>query len=414
MPDPVRPVLSVVIPALNEEGAIGDTLRRCLDARDRIAEAAGLSGVEVLVVSDGSSDRTEQIALGFPDVTVLAFERNRGYGAAIKTGWEHARGDLLGFLDADGTCDPEVFASLCRAARDGADVVLGSRLGQDSKMPPIRVVGNKLFAWMLGLLSDRVVQDTASGMRVVRRAALGDLYPLPDGLHFTPAMSARTLLEDKLSLVEVPMSYADRVGRSKLSVVSDGFRFLHVIIRAAAAFRPARLLLLAAGALGLLGLLVGTGPVVFYARHLRLEEWMIYRVLLGSLLGTAAACVACTAAVAERISSIAFARPLAERGVTGTLTRFLRSTRTAGWAALTLLALAIIATLPGLEQFAATGRVDMHWSRAVLASLLVTVGTMLLTSTLLLGLMDLISAQRGGRSGVQPPDRLRAAIAPSS
>lgn len=411
MPGPARPILSVVIPALDEEGAIGDTLRRCLDSRHRIAEAAGLAGVEWLVVSDGSSDRTEEIALAFPEVTVLAFERNRGYGAAIKTGWEHARGDLLGFLDADGTCDPDVFASLCRAASDGADVVLGSRLGKDSRMPPIRVLGNKLFAWMLGLLSHRVVQDTASGMRVVRRSALGHLYPLPDGLHFTPAMSARALLEDKLSLVEVPMPYADRVGRSKLSVLSDGLRFLNVIVRAAAAFHPARLLLLGAALLGLVALGVGALPVAFYARHLRLEEWMIYRVLLCSLLGTAAAGLVCTAVVAERISSVAFALPVAAGGVTGTLTRLLRSPRAAGWTAIVLMTVATFVTWPGLEQFAATGRVDMHWSRAVLASLLVTLGTMLPTSTLLLGLMDLISAQRDGQSGVRPPDRLRVATA---
>jgi glycosyltransferase involved in cell wall biosynthesis len=414
MPGPTQPVLSVVIPALNEEGAIGDTLRRCLDARARIADAAGLAGVELLVVSDGSSDRTEQIALAFPEVTVLAFERNRGYGAAIKTGWEHARGDLLGFLDADGTCDPDVFASLCRVAQGGADVVLGSRMGKDSRMPAIRVVGNKLFAWMLGLLSHRVVQDTASGMRVVRRAALSDLYPLPDGLHFTPAMSARALLEDKLSLVEVPMPYADRVGRSKLSVVRDGFRFLDVIVRAAAAFHPARLLLLAAGALGLVALLVGALPVVFYARHLRLEEWMIYRVLLCSLLGTAAFGLTCTAVVAERIASVAFMQPPAARGVTATLTRVVRSARAVRWVAVGLATLSIVVTWPGLEQYAATGHVDMHWSRAVLASLLVTLGAMLPTSTLLLGLMDLISAQRDGRSGVRPPDRLRVGTALTS
>jgi len=404
-----RSSLSIVIPALNEEGAIGDTLRRCLAARDHIAAQAGLGAVEVLVVSDGSSDRTEAIALGFPEVTVLTFERNRGYGAAIKTGWEHARGDLLGFLDADGTCDPNVFIGLCKAVQDGADVALGSRMGEDSRMPAIRVVGNKLFAWMLGILSRRVVQDTASGMRVVRRSALGDLYPLPDGLHFTPAMSARALLEEKLTLVEVPMPYAERVGRSKLSVVRDGFRFLDVIVRAAACFHPARLLLLLAGTLGLGAALVGLMPFVFYARHWRLEEWMIYRVLVSSLLASASAGLVCTAIVAERISAVAFARPLATRGVTGLLTRWLSSPRLARFAALLLAILALFVTAPGLEQYAATGHVEMHWSRAILASLLLIVGVTLATSTFLLGLMDLISTQRAGGHGSRPPDRLRPA-----
>lgn len=177
-------------------------------------------------MSDGSTDRTESIACGFPEVAVLAFARNRGYGAAIKAGFEHARGDLLAFMDADGTCDPRVFASLCQVLdREKADVVLGSRMGPESSMPRIRSIGNTLFAWILGILSRRAIQDTASGMRVIRRSALRLLYPLPDGMHFTPAISARVLLEDELRLAEVPMAYAERRGESKLSVTRDGVRF---------------------------------------------------------------------------------------------------------------------------------------------------------------------------------------------
>jgi hypothetical protein len=408
------PSLSIVIPALNEEDAIGETLRRCLAARETIAAQAGLSQVEVLVVSDGSSDRTEEIALAFPDVTVLTFERNRGYGAAIKTGWAQARGDLLGFLDADGTCAPEVFIDLCRAVHAGADVVLGSRMGSDSRMPAIRVVGNKLFAWMLGLLSRRVVQDTASGMRVVRRSALPDLYPLPNGLHFTPAMSARALLEEKLVLVEVPMPYAERVGRSKLSVVRDGLRFLDVIVRAAACFHPARVLLLAAAVLGVGALATGFLPAVFYARNLRLEEWMIYRVLVSSLLASASAALACTAVVAERISGVAFGRPLARRGLTGLLTRWVRSARLSQLTALLLGLVAVGVCGPGIEEYVATGHVEMHWSRAILGSLLVTLGATLLASTFLLALMELISSQRSGGADVRPPDRLRPARHPQA
>src|SRR5262245_27786764 len=196
---------SIVSPALDEEGAIAATLRRCLDARAAIAEA-GVARVEILVVNDGSSDRTEEIARSFDEVTVLGFDQNRGYGAAIQSGFAHARGDLLAFLDADGTCDPLQFAPMCRAIDAApAGVVLGSRMGEGSEMPFVRALGNALFAWILGLLSRRRIRDTASGMRVLRRSALDHLTPLPDGLHFTPAMSARILMEDRLRLVELPM-----------------------------------------------------------------------------------------------------------------------------------------------------------------------------------------------------------------
>src|SRR5262249_47175396 len=120
-----------------------------------------------------------------------------------------------------------------------ADLALGGRMGATSQMPATRRVGNRLFALLLGFLSGQAVTDTASGMRVLRREALRDLYPLPDGLDFTPAMSARAVMQ-RLRLVEVPMSYAERVGESKLRVLKDGVRFLQAILEAVLFYRPSR------------------------------------------------------------------------------------------------------------------------------------------------------------------------------
>ena len=117
-----RQSLTIVIPALNEENAIGDTIFRCLAAQDSIMDAAGLFQVEIVVVSDGSTDRTAEIAKTFEDVKVVIFKKHRGYGAAIKEGWRQGSGDLLGFLDADGTCDPIYFGEMCRVAiQESAD-----------------------------------------------------------------------------------------------------------------------------------------------------------------------------------------------------------------------------------------------------------------------------------------------------
>ncbi len=399
--------LTIVIPALNEEQAIGETVSRCLDARARIIENSGVGGVEIIVVSDGSSDRTEEIARGFQEATVLAFDRNRGYGAAIQCGFAHGRGDLVAFLDADGTCDPLFFADLCRAIDEQeADVALGSRRGPESQMPWIRSLGNTLFAWMLGALSKHAVNDTASGMRVIRRACLPQLYPLPDGLHFTPAMSARILLEDKLRMVELPMAYAERVGRSKLHVVSDGLRFLTSIVRAATAYRPARPLLLVAGATGVLALAVGSGPTWMWLREGRIEEWMTYRTLLASLLVTTVAILVCAAIVAEHIAASAHDRPPATTGLTGALARlFTRRARRIGGAA--LLALAAAVAWPGILEYASTGHVEMHQSRAVLSSLLIVIAVMLGITTFLLNMLELIRSQRDRDPAVRPPDRIR-------
>ena len=398
--------LSIIIPALDEQAAIGEIIRRCLAARDGILAECGVDAIEIIVVSDGSTDATETIACGFADVKVLAFDMNRGYGAALKCGFEHAQGELLSFLDADGTCDPRDLARLVTAVdTDRADVVLGSRMGADSEMPGVRRIGNLLFAWILGLLSDRRLDDTASGMRVIRRDALSDLYPLPNGLHFTPAMSARALLEGRLTLTEVPVPYAERIGRSKLSVVKDGLRFLAAIVRAAMCYRPARPMLIAATILAVFALLIGAMPSGHWLRYGRLEEWMIYRILLASLLATLSAFTACIAIVADRVAETAHGRAIASGAIVTRLRKLSRSRM--GWvtaAASVLIAVALV--WQGILQYIMTGHVEMHWSRPVLASLLVMLAGMLVLTALLLEMMDLIVDQRVGGARTVPPDRV--------
>jgi glycosyltransferase involved in cell wall biosynthesis len=407
-PAPPPSVLSVVIPALNEEDAIGNTLTRCLEAREKMIANNVVADMEILVVSDGSTDRTEEIARSFPDVTVLSFELNRGYGAAIKCGFEHTHGDLVAFLDADGTCDPSFFAVLVKALRGGADLALGSRMGADSKMPLIRTIGNRLFAWLLSLVALQSVVDTASGMRVIRREALRHLYPLPDGMHFTPAMSARALLEGRLKLIEAPMPYAERTGRSKLRVLRDGLKFLGIIIRLAVIFHPARPLLILAALCAGFGLLLAVQPMLFYAQYLRLEEWMIYRVLASSLFFTTSVLIACAAAIADRIAALAHGRsaaPTEAPQLQHFFTPLIRGTAQAG-----LVMAAFLVILPGIHEYVMTSHVTMHWSRAVLGSLLFLTALMFVITGFLLRMIDYIVLARDNRSGVQPPDRMRTRV----
>lgn len=356
------PSLTIVIPALNEEQAIGGTIARCLSAREQIREEAGLADVEIVVVSDGSTDRTAEIAQGFEDVRVIVFEKNRGYGAAIKEGWRQASGTLLGFLDADGTCDPAYFAEMCRVAQEeSADVVLGSRLGPESKMPRIRRLGNRVYAFLLGLLCGRQVTDTASGMRVVRRESLRWLYPLPDGLHFTPSMSARALLND-LRLIEVPMRYEERIGRSKLSVVRDGVRFLKTIFSGVLCYRPEKpLLALFVLCLGALALLAAN-PVEFYWQHRRLEEWMIYRFVVCHLLGSFGLMLLMATALAYQMASFGPRRKSAGDFWPFVVASVLRAPALAA-ILVSLLFLSAAFLWPGLREFATTGQVTLHWSR---------------------------------------------------
>jgi glycosyltransferase involved in cell wall biosynthesis len=239
-----RMKLLIAIPALNEEESIEAIIERSLEARADIIARSPITQVDVTVVSDGSTDRTVSLARKYTDtIKLIVFEQNRGYGAAIQQAWLESDADLLGFLDADGTCEPRFFGDLARAlAAQGADVALGCRLNQDSEMPLIRRTGNILFAGLLTVLSGRSIRDTASGMRVVRREAYARMRPLPAGLHFTPAMSARALLDRdaQVKLIEIDMPYHERIGDSKLKVGKDGLRFLKVITKTAVQYRPVR------------------------------------------------------------------------------------------------------------------------------------------------------------------------------
>jgi glycosyltransferase involved in cell wall biosynthesis len=248
--------LSVVIPALNEEAGIADIVGRVL-ATDNDLKSIGITRLEVIVVDDGSDDATARIVAQIPGVQLMRHPVNRGYGAAIKTGFGRATGEFLAFLDADSTYPPECFVELCSVMiRENADVVIGSRRsGTESNMPGVRRLGNLIWSSLLSLIGNEKVHDPASGMRILRRQSLHRLYPLPDGLNFTPVMSTRALHEG-LKVVEVPIPYRERSGRSKLSVVRDGTRFLKTILWTALQYNPARILELAGfGALTIAGLI---------------------------------------------------------------------------------------------------------------------------------------------------------------
>ncbi len=233
-------MLSVVIPAYNEEDGIAAIVERVLAIRPAL-QAVGVDDLECLVVDDGSQDRTAVIVQEFGDQVRLIRQQNRGYGGALKTGFSQARGELIGFLDADSTYPPEYFPAMCQAALAGADIVIGSRMaGAHSEMPLVRRIGNTIFATMLSLVAGVRISDSASGQRVLRRSILPVIYPLPNTLDFTPAMSTRALHEG-LRMVEIPIPYKERSGRSKLHVIRDGLRFTKSIVWTALTYNPVRI-----------------------------------------------------------------------------------------------------------------------------------------------------------------------------
>jgi hypothetical protein len=225
-------------------------------------------------------------------------------------------------------------------------------------------------------------------MRVLRRDTFAALRPLPEGLHFTPAMSARALLLGKHRLVELDMPYQEREGRSKLHVLKDGLRFLTAILRAALLFRPGVLLNLGAClALGLASALMLV-PLGHYLSTRALEEWMIYRFIIAHLLGSVALLGFCGGHLATRMAQLT----LATRPPSGLLQRFLR--RRAFWlvpAGLSAAGLLLVAN--SLAERALTGATTEHWSRFVVASFLFGSAALVAATRGLDYILDLIAAE---------------------
>jgi glycosyltransferase involved in cell wall biosynthesis len=375
--------LLIVIPAYNEEQSIGSIIERSLAARPMIIANSPADEVEITVVSDGSTDRTVAIAQRYSDrIKLIVFEKNRGYGAAIKEGWRQSDADFLGFLDADGTCDPNFFATLCQALeRDKSDVALGNRMHLRSKMPLVRRMGNFIFAGFLTLFSSGKVQDTASGMRVIRRSSLPKLIPLPDGMHFTPAISARAILDQDLKVSEMDMPYHEREGESKLKVWKDGVRFLKVICEAAFLYHPARLLEL----LGIICFIIAASlmifPIHYYLKTRTVADWMIYRFVVSNLLGTSACLLLCASYLSRRIvDMVLFNKSSAWRA--GLLSNFINNSLF-WYFPLTLFLIGALLVMPSFKELITTGATNEHWSRFMAMSFMYAVGIILIGTKLI-------------------------------
>jgi len=393
MNDTSKPSLAIIIPAYNEEDGIASIIERTLAARAAIQQRADIGAVEIIVVDDGSSDRTAEIARGYPEVHLVSYPKNKGYGAAIKEGFEHAHGNVLGFLDADGTCDPAFFIELCNALRERqADVVLGSRLGPGTQMPAIRKLGNRIFASIINLWGGTRITDSASGMRVLRRDSLPKLCPLPDGMHFTPAMSCRAIFDPRLKIVEVPMPYSERTGESKLRVVKDGLRFLRIIVETALTYRPLRFF----GVIGSLFLLIALGyglyPVYYYAANRFLEGWMIYRLVTVTVAAISGINLLAVGLLAQQTVSLIhedFSKP---RGSRAWLNHLLLK-RLVPWGVLSVL-LGVTLNAQSLWEYATTGHVTAHWVYVLTGGLLVTLGIELVSFGVLAHVLDILTARK--------------------
>lgn len=387
-------ILTVVIPAYNEEKGIEVIVNRVLAVKDDLKKVQ-VDEMELLVVNDGSRDRTREIAEEIsrrdPCVRVISHPKNRGYGAALKTGFAMARGELVGFLDADGTYPPEHFPQLCKAALDGGDVVIGSRMmGADSKMPITRRIGNLFFAGLLSLLGAQRVTDSASGMRVFKKSLLERIFPLPDGLNLTPVMSTRALHEN-LNVVEIPIPYSERVGRSKLSIFRDGRIFLESMIWTAMSYNPVRIFGLLGLAGILLALLVGIGLVIArLSGTTTLGAWGVVALYTALVNGVVGISVFTLGASFNYLVSLFYKTPI-RQGLFGKPVLKQPIETYFGWGGLVLVvvgtAIAVVTLVLGVQGWDIT----RLWLYLLGSAMMVLVGFQLLINWFLMGILSELS-----------------------
>ena len=226
--------LSVVIPAHNEAPRIGAVL-------EGLAKALAPIPHEIIVVDDGSTDGTGEVAAGH-GVMVIRNPYSKGYGGALKTGVRKAKGEWVLFLDADGQHDPGELAPILENA-DDADMVIGARQGESLRKAG-RPVGRRMLHWLAEYLSECKIPDLNSGLRLVRRQlVLDNLALLPNGFSFSTTLTM-ALMKAGHTVVFVPVKVEAREGSSsRVRIVRDGLRTLLLMIRIITLFNPLKVFL---------------------------------------------------------------------------------------------------------------------------------------------------------------------------
>ena len=240
--------VSIVIPAFNEELAIANTIRAIRAALD-----GPYPDHEIVVVNDGSQDRTEEIALG-EDVMVVSLPDNRGYGAALKAGITRSKNDTIAIIDADGTYPVEALPELLDALGE-CDMVVGARVRGEVAIPRVRQPAKWFLKRLASYVTKRKIPDLNSGLRVMRRDLVERFeHLLPSGFSFTTTITMASLSTDSLVRF-VPIAYGPRVGSSKIRS-RHAFDFLVLVLRMAVYFNPLRVFLPVCAALTAVGLII--------------------------------------------------------------------------------------------------------------------------------------------------------------
>lgn len=224
--------LSIIIPAKNESTG----LRKILPQIRKLYPEA-----EILVVNDGSSDNTVDICTDL-GVSVVTHPYSIGNGGAVKTGARNASGNIFLFMDGDGQHKPEDIPLLLEKIDMGYDMAVGARQA-DTHASIFRRFANSFYNRFASIMTGYQIDDLTSGFRAVRaRHFTKFLYLLPNGFSY-PTTITMAFFRSGLTITYVPILASQREGKSHISLLKDGFRFLIIILKIGTLFSPMRLFL---------------------------------------------------------------------------------------------------------------------------------------------------------------------------
>ncbi len=263
-------MITVVIPAYNEAGAIEETIT---SARSTLSAIEDYNDFEVIVVDDGSDDSTAQLAEE-SGAKVVRHPQNKGYGFALKSGISAAKHDIIAIVDSDGTYPIDQIPSLIEPLFEGFDMVVGRRTGKEYRGTLIKSPLRMILKVLVEFTAGTKIPDINSGLRVFRKSDVMLIMPhLCDTFSFTTSLTLSYMMSGKFTKYQ-EIDYHKRIGTTKVRLFKDSLATLQYIAQSILIYNPIKLFLvlcivtwvsglvggLLAGLIDLrLGILIGMG-----------------------------------------------------------------------------------------------------------------------------------------------------------
>tara|TARA_B110000444_G_C18847832_1_gene603264 strand:- start:3311 stop:4210 length:900 start_codon:yes stop_codon:yes gene_type:complete len=230
--------VTLIIPAYQEENGIEATLSEIIKLKDK-----GFID-EIIIVDDGSKDKTKEIVASYDDIKLIRHKKNKGYGASLKTGINNSSNDIICITDCDGTYPSDQIPILIeKLIKNDLDMIVGARTGKIVKIPLIR----KPAKWFIGKLANWVsgnnIPDINSGLRLFKKKSFIPFHGIvPNGFSFTTTITLG-MISGGYKIDFHPIEYGKRIGKSKIRPFRDTLNFIMLILRIGLYFSPLKIFL---------------------------------------------------------------------------------------------------------------------------------------------------------------------------